>query len=52
MRTVLFILYCIYILKQDIRIYKYMLHIAGHTARPIGLKFFVISQDWHEAVIG
>jgi len=31
----------IYIIKQDIRIYIYMLRIAGQTARPIGLKYFL-----------
>ena len=30
----------IYIIKQDSRIYIYMLSIAGQTAGPIGLKFF------------
>ena len=31
----------IYIIKQDNCIYIYMLRIAGQTAGPIGLKFFV-----------
>ena len=30
----------IYIIKQDIRIYLYMLSIAGQTAGPNGLIFF------------
>ena len=39
----------IYIVKQDIRIY--MLPIAGQTAGPIGLKFFVDTQGWPRSVI-
>ena len=31
----------IYIIKQDIHIYIYVFPIAGQTARPIGLKFFM-----------
>ena len=40
----------IYIVKQDIRIY--MLPIAGQTAGPIGLKFFVDTHGWPGGVIG
>ena len=29
-----------------------MLRIAGQTARPIGLKFFVDTQGWQGGVIG
>ena len=36
----------IYIIKQDIRIYIYMLLIAGQTAGPIVLKFFVDTHGW------
>ena len=42
----------IYIMKQDIRIYIYMLRIAGQTAGPIGLKFFVDTHGWPWGVIG
>ena len=38
--------YTIYIIKQDIRIYIYMLSIAGQTAGPIGPKFFVDTHEW------
>ena len=41
--------YTIYIIKQDIRIY--MLFIAGQTAGPIGLKFFVDTHEWPGGVI-
>jgi len=36
----------IYIEKQDIRIYIYMLRIADQTAGPIGLNFFVETHGW------
>ena len=36
--------YVIYIIKQDIGLYIYMLRIAGQTAGPIGLKFVVDTQ--------
>ena len=36
--------FIIYIVKQDIRIY--MLPIAGQTAGPIGLNFFVDTHGW------
>ena len=50
----LFIFFCIskklktdiYIVKQDIRIYIYMLPIAGQTGGPIGLIFFVDTHGW------
>ena len=31
---------------QDIRVYIYMLRIAGQTAGPIGLIFFVDTHGW------
>jgi len=34
------IIYDIYKIKQDIRIYIYMLRITGQTAGPIGLIYF------------
>ena len=34
----------IYIIKQDINSYIFMLRIAGQAAGPIGLKFFVDTQ--------
>ena len=42
---------CIFIIKQDIRIYIYMLPIAGQTAGQIWLKFFVDTKGWPEGVI-
>ena len=42
----------IYIIKQDIRIYIYMFPIAGQTAGPIGLKFFVETHGLPGGVIG
>ena len=44
----------IYIVKQDIHIYIfiYMLRIAGQTAGPIGLKFFVDTHGWPGGVKG
>ena len=42
----------IYILKQDIRLYIYMLPIAGQTAEPIGLKFVVDTHGMPGDVLG
>ena len=42
---------CIFIIKQDIRIYIYMLPIAGQTAGQIWLKFFVDTKGWPGGVI-
>ena len=41
----------IYIIKQDIRIYKlYMLRIVGKTVGPIGLKFFVDTHGFFPSI--
>ena len=42
----------IYIIKQDILIYIYMLPIAGQTAGPIELTFFVDTHGWPGSVKG
>ncbi len=42
----------IYKIKQDIRIYKYVAPIAGQTAGPNGLNFFVDTHGWQGGVIG
>jgi len=36
----------VYIIKQDIRLYIYMLPVAGQTARPTELIFFVDTHEW------
>ena len=38
--------YIFYIIKQDIRIYIYILRIAGQTAGPIRLKSFVDTHGY------
>jgi len=43
--------FAIYIIKQDIRIYIYVAYIAGQTAGPIGLNFFVDTYGWPWGVI-
>ena len=43
---------CIFIIKQDIRIYIYMLPIAGQTVGLIELKFFVDTHGKPGGVVG
>ncbi len=46
------IIYDIYKIKQDIRIYIYMLRIVGQTTGPIGLKFFMDTHGWSGGIEG